>query len=54
MKETQKIVMRSFPKNIDYYIYPTFNYNLIVNTKKNTPEHWAKLVFDYIKKNRKI
>lgn len=50
MKETQKIVMKSFPKNIGYYIYPTFNYNLIVNTKKNTPEQGAELVCNYIKK----
>ncbi len=50
LSETQHVALQKFPKNIGYYVYPRFDYDLIVNTKINNPEQGAQVVLDYIKK----
>jgi len=50
LSETQHAALKSFPKDIGYYVYPRFDYDIIVNTKTHTPEQGADVVLDYIKK----
>ena len=54
LSETRNIAMNAFPDDADYYIYPRFKYNVSVNTKINSPEQAAAIVFDYLENNRKI
>jgi chloramphenicol 3-O-phosphotransferase len=50
LPETQHAVLQAFPeKNSYYYIYPKFEYDVVVNTKINTSEQGANLVVDYVK-----
>jgi deoxyadenosine/deoxycytidine kinase len=49
LSETQNVALQKFPKDIGYYVYPRFDYNIIVNTKTNNPEQGANIVLDYIR-----
>ena len=48
LSETQNIALQKFPKDIGYYIYPRFDYDIIVNTKTHNPGQGADVVLDYI------
>lgn len=50
--ETRQSVLQAFPDDKNYYVYPRFNYDVIVNTKDNSPEQGAKIVLDYIHKGQ--
>ncbi len=49
LSETQHVALKAFPKNIGYYVYPRFDYDIIINTKTHNPEQGAQAVLDYIK-----
>ena len=48
LPEMQRIVLQAFAKDTYYYIYPRFEYNVIVDTKIHNPEQGAKVVLDNI------
>jgi dephospho-CoA kinase len=48
LNETQQIAHEKFSLNANYYIYPRFTYNVLVNTKNNTPEQGAALVLEHL------
>jgi hypothetical protein len=48
LSETQNLALQKFPENIDYYIYPRFEHDILVNTKTYNPEQGAQVVLDYI------
>ncbi|MBD3232079.1 hypothetical protein GF322_05495 [Candidatus Dependentiae bacterium] len=49
MPETRQYALSTFNKNNSfYYIYPRFKYSIIINTKVNTPEQGADMVFNKI------
>ena len=50
LKETQEVALHKFSKDIGYYIYPRFKFNMIINTKRCTPEKGADVIFKYIQK----
>lgn len=50
VKEVKDDVLNVFNKKDDYYIYPKFKYNLVVNTKDYTPKMGAKSVLKYFRK----
>lgn len=51
--QMQSLASKKFAQNTNYYIYPRFKYNVIVNTKTNTPEQCAEHVLRYIQKKSK-
>ncbi len=46
--ETRNAAFKTFPEDIEYYIYPRFKYNITVNTNMHTPEEAASVIFDYL------
>jgi chloramphenicol 3-O-phosphotransferase len=48
LNETQQEAHKKFLPNTNYYIYPRFTYNLLVNTKTYSAEQGAALVLEYI------
>jgi deoxyadenosine/deoxycytidine kinase len=46
LAETQHAALQKFPKCVAYYVYPRFNYNIIVNTKRYNPEQGADVVLN--------
>jgi dephospho-CoA kinase len=52
--ETQEAVLSTFPTDAKYYVYPRFDYNVIVNTKAYAPCQGAAMVLGYLNKKRDI
>lgn len=46
--EIKNAVLAAFPTRYEYYIYPRFEYNLIVNTKMHDPMQGADIVLNAI------
>jgi len=50
--ETKQSVLNAFATDDDYYVYPRFTYNLVVNTRRNNPAQGAETVLGYLTAQR--